>query len=276
MPDNHLKTSELRAGLQRIGVTAGTCLIAHCSFKPLKAAGFTPDELIDAMLESIGTDGTLMIPTFTYSYSGIWNVTPFNPNTTPGLDNGIVSEIFRVRKGTLRSGHPAGSVAAFGKHAAFLTSGRELCSPLGHGSSFEDAMLLDAKILMIGVGNNRNSMLHFVEVASGLPYNDIPFRQFWGNTAAVEKNGRTEAVPLIPEYPGCSDNFSWLDKPLLQEGIARSGQIGGSAAFLVNARQMQDYVIERIKQKPDCLLCSSIVCEPCSLRRQRLRELGLI
>jgi aminoglycoside N3'-acetyltransferase len=276
MAENNIPKKDLTAELQDTGVTAGDCLILHCSFKPLKVAGYTPDRVIDAFLDVLGPSGTLMMPTFTYSYSGIWNVIPFNPDSTPGIENGILSETFRLRSGVLRSGHPTYSVAAFGKHAKFLTSNRDLCSPLGHGSSYEDAMKLDAKILLLGVGNNRNSMIHHLEVVAGLPYNDIPFRKFWGDTALVEKNGRTNTVPLVPEYPACSDNFSWLDKILLQKEIAREGQIGGASAFLINARNMKDCIIEQVRQKADCLLCSSIICEPCNLRRQRLKDHGLI
>ena len=276
MTENNRPKKDLTADLRDIGVIENDCLILHCSFKPLKVAGYTPDRVIDELLELLGDSGTLMMPTFTYSYSGIWNVTPFNPDSTPGIENGILSETFRLRSGTLRSGHPTYSVAAFGKHAKFLTSNRELCSPLGHGSSYEYAMKLNAKILLLGVGNNRNSMIHYLEVAAGLPYNDIPFRKFWGDTALVEKNGRTDTVPLVPEYPACSDNFSWLDNHLLQEGIAREGQIGGASAFLINARKMKDFLVEQVRQKADCLLCSNIICEPCNLRRLRLKEHGLI
>ena len=132
------------------------------------------------------------------------------------------------------------------------------------------------KILLLGVGNIRNSMIHHVEVVAGLPYNDIPFRQFWGDTAVVERNGKTEMVPLIAEYPACSDNFSWLDEPLVQEGIASTGTVGGAKAYLLDSRRLKDFVIKRLKNKPACLLCTSITCEPCGLRRRRLKERGLI
>lgn len=269
-------TTELCAGLRRIGVAPGDCLVVHCAFKPLKVAGFTPDELIDALREVLGSEGTLMMPTFTYSYSGIWNVIPFNPDTTPGVENGVLSETFRCRAGVLRSGHPTYSVAAIGKQSRFLTAGRERCSPLGHGSSFEDALGLGARILLLGVGNNRNPMIHYIEVASGLPYNDIPFRQFWGNTAVIERNGSIETAPLFPEYPACSDNFLWLDKLLAQAGIANAIQICGAHGFLIDALRMKGFVLKQIQAKADCLLCGNLACEPCSLRRRKLKELNLI
>lgn len=266
----------LKNELQELGINRGDCLIVHCSFKVLKTAGYSPDEVIDTFMELLGAEGTLIMPTFTYSYSGIWNVVPFNSAVTPGILNGVLSETFRLRPGTLRSGHPAYSVAVSGKLAEYLTANRELSSALGHGSSYEDALNMDAKILLLGVGNSRNSMLHYIEVASGLPYNDIPFRQYWGNKAAVEDNGEIKEVQLVPEYPACSDNFSWLDEVLVKEEIAVKGRIGDGDCYLMNAGKLKDFVIERIREKPDCMLCDSIVCEPCANRHRRLKEKGMI
>jgi len=276
MLNTNRANTELSADLESIGIRAGDCLIVHCTFKSLKDSGATPKNVIDGLLNALGSNGTLMMPTFTYSYSGIYNVIPFNPRTTPGYANGILSETFRCRHGILRSAHPTYSIAVIGKHAEFLTSQRELCSPLGRGSSFEDALMLNTKILLLGIGNNRNSMIHHVEVAAGLPYNDIPFREFWKNTALVEKNGQIEAVALVPEYPACSDNFSWLDRQLLQEGIACRESICGADSLLINSAEMKKYLLKEIKKKADCLLCNSIICEPCTLRRRRLKEQGLM
>jgi aminoglycoside N3'-acetyltransferase len=266
----------LRDDLIELGIGAGDCLIVHCSFRRLKLAGHVPLDVIEALVATLGKEGTLMMPTFTYSYSGIWQVIPFSAATTPGVENGVLSETFRCLPGTFRSKHPTYSVAALGRHAEFLTSDREQCSPLGQDSSYGDALGLGAKILLLGVGNNRNSMLHHVEVAAGLPYNDIPFRWFWGNTAAITEADKIRHVPLVPEYPACSDNFSWLDKLLVSEGIANEGLIGGSPSYLIEASQMRDFVVRQIKLKPDCLLCNNFTCEPCSLRRRRLQQMGLL
>jgi aminoglycoside 3-N-acetyltransferase len=266
----------IKEDLQSAGLSAGDLIMAHCSFKPLKTAGLSPDNVIDAILEIIGPEGTLMTPTFTYSYAGVWNAMPYNPDTSAGIENGIISETFRKRPGVLRSGHPTYSAAALGKHAEFLTANREFCSPLGKGSSYGDALNLGAKILLIGVGNNRNSMIHHIEAVSGLPYNDIPFRHFWGDSALVEKDGAAKKIPLVPEYPACSDNFSWLDRELVMAGIASECMICGAPSYLTDARRIRDFILEKLRQKPDCLLCESFICEPCSLRRFRLREAGLI
>lgn len=269
---------ELAQDLVKIGVEKGDLIVLHSSFRSLGRKDVSPGDLIRTFLEVLGEEGTLMTPTFTYSYSGIWNVRPFNPHTTPGVNNGIITETLRQYPGALRSAHPTYSVAAIGKHAEKITAGkdREGTSALGIGSSYDEAFQLGARILLLGVGNNRNSMVHYAEVVAGLPYGDIPFREFWGRTALVERDGQAVEVMLKREYPSCSANFGIADAYLAEKGIIHPGKILNADSMLMDARAMVEAMVERLKREPAWLLCSSISCEPCALRKRRLRELGLI
>lgn len=249
-------------------IPQGSVLIVHASFSPCRKENLTPRQVLSILLDRLGPDGTLILPTFSYNYSGIWNVEPYDRNRTPGLGNGILSETFRQMPGVIRSGNPTYSVAACGKYAYELTDGADDAAGLGHGSSFGKAMELGAKILLLNVGNNRNSMLHYVEAVSNLPYNDIPFRQCWGKTA-LTVNGE---MKLKEEFPACSEVFSQFDEPLVQAGIAEQKD----HSFLLDAQKMRDFVLHEITLRPDIMLCNDFTCEPCNLRRKRLRETGLI
>lgn len=263
--------------LKNIGIREGDLIIVHSSFKSLGLGDGSPADAAATLIEAVGGDGTVMMPAFTYSYSGIWNVKPFNPDTTPGHGNGVLSETLRRYPGALRSGHPTYSVAAFGKYAEILTNNKENSAALGEGSSYSQANSLGAKILLIGVGNNRNSMLHYAEAASGLPYNDIPFRAFWGDTALVEgKDGSISEVPLGREFPACSDNFGVIDRHLSGRGIMRRGKLGEAESIVMDSRETVEAVIKKLRVEPAHLLCDSIICEPCSLRKKRLLERGLL
>jgi aminoglycoside 3-N-acetyltransferase len=234
-----------------------------------------PADVIRTLLEAIGPGGTLMAPTFTYSYSGLWGMQPFDP-AGPGLLNGILSETLRGYPGARRSGHPTYSVAAFGRRAEEITQNRETASALGFGSSFEAANQLGAQILLLGVGNDRNSMLHYAETVAGVPYLDIPWRAHAGKTAVVLKEGAAVEVPLPEEYPGCSLGFGVADGYLEEQGILKRGKIAGASAILENSQAMVQAVAMRLKREPGWLLCNTFGCEPCTLRRRRLRSLGLL
>jgi len=250
-------------------VPRSAVLIVHASFKACAAAGLTPETVIRAMLDRLGPEGTLMMPTFSYCYLHHPRGKVYDPASTPGVLNGILSETFRQMPGVLRSNNPTYSVVVCGKYAEKLSSGSQDNAGLGHGSSYENALKLGAKILLLNVGNNRNSMLHYAEIASGVPYNDIPFRESWGRTALTVRG----EMELNGEYPACSEEFSKFDEVFVREGFAEKL---GENSFLIDAPAMVDYICKAIRKQPDVMLCHDPDCEPCSLRRKRLRERGLI
>ncbi len=249
-------------------VQEGMLLICHASFKKCKEEGLTPEEVITALQKKLGPEGTLMMPTFSYCYLNHPRHRVWDKDETPGVLNGVLSETFRTFPGTVRSNNPTYSVAVSGKYTELLTTGSADNAGLGHGSSYENALKKGAHILLLNVSNNRNSMLHYAEIASGVPYNDIPFREAWGRNA-LTKDGE---MVLIPEYPACSEEFSKFDAEFISMGFAQD--LGGS--MLINAADMVKYICGRINVQKDVMLCSNEECECCRLRRERLKNMGLI
>lgn len=266
---------DLLQDLTRLGLQIDDLVVMHSSFKSLGRKDIAPADVIRTLLEAIGPGGTLMVPTFTYSYAGFWEVRPFDPGASPGLDNGILTETLRKYANARRSAHPTYSVAAIGRHADTLTQGKETSSALGFGSSYDAAFQLGARILCLGVGNDRNSMLHYAETVAGLPYLDIPWRAFAGKTALVVKAGVQSEVPLPEEYPACSLGFGVVDAYLDAQGLLQRGRVGNADCMLMNSRDMVAAVVGRLKREPGWMLCHTFGCEPCTLRKRRLRALGL-
>jgi aminoglycoside 3-N-acetyltransferase len=267
----------IASDLEAIGLARGDLVIMHSAFKALGLErGSAPADVVATVLSVIGDDGTLVVPTFTVSYSGIWNVEPFAVDRTPGLSNGAITEAARTHPRALRSGHPTYSMAAIGREARRLAAGRERSSPLGRGSMIGDALESGAKILLVGVGNDRNSSLHYAEVVSGVPYTDIHFRAFMGDRARILGPVGPDDVPLPHEYPSCSLGFSVADGHLVAAGIASRGRIGAAPSMLMPGMAAVASIAERLGREPDWLLCRGWACEPCTLRRRRLRERGLI
>lgn len=267
---------EVMEDLRALGVSRGDLLIAHSSFKALGLPHASPADVIATLLECLGASGTLMMPSFTYSFAGIWNAVPFDIETTPAWRMGVLSETLRNWPGALRSAHPAFSVVALGPLADEITRDRETASGIGRGSSYDTAHALGARILLLGVTCTRNSMLHFAESVSGLPCNDIHFREFWGRTALVKRNGEVREAPIVGDLPGCGANYGVVDGFLLERGLAKTGLIASAPSMLIDAREMVSAVVAQLALQPDWLYCESIICEPCTLRRRRLREHGLL
>jgi aminoglycoside 3-N-acetyltransferase len=268
---------ELLDDLHGLGLRAGDLVVMHSSFKALGRSDVSPADFLHTLLATLEPGGTLMVPTFTYSYAGFWGVQPFDPRTSPGRQNGILTETLRQLPSACRSTHPTYSVAAVGPLAPALTENKAAASALGFGSSYADAHRLGAKILLLGVGNDRNSMLHYAETVAGLPYLDIPWRAFAGPTALVRRGDGTASEVMLPvEYPACSLGFGAADAYLEAQGLLRRGRVGRAECLWLEAQPMVAAIAERLRREPAWLLCSTFGCEPCTLRKRRLRALGLI
>ena len=122
--------------LEKVGVTSGQTIMVHTSLSSLGFVCGGAQTVIEALLESVGSDGTIMMPTQSWKNldptTGVhweepeewWqmirdNWPAYDKDITPTNTMGAVAEMFRKWPGTLRSDHPARSVAAYGKYADF-------------------------------------------------------------------------------------------------------------------------------------------------------------
>jgi hypothetical protein len=113
---------EICEALRHVGVKAGDHLLVHSSLRAVGPIDGGVDAMVDGLLDAVGPDGTLAMPSFHYTrpLPEPW----FDPATTPGK-TGWLTEVFRRRPGVLRSLHPAHSVSAIGPRAAsFLADHR--------------------------------------------------------------------------------------------------------------------------------------------------------
>ncbi len=72
---------------------------------------------LEAILEVIGPEGTLIVPTFNFGFA---KGEPYDPLTTPSVGMGAFSEFVRRLPGALRTSHPMQSIAVVGRWAADL------------------------------------------------------------------------------------------------------------------------------------------------------------
>jgi aminoglycoside 3-N-acetyltransferase len=120
---------------------------------------------LDAIEEYLGEKGTLIVPTFTYSFTKdeIYDVLR-TPSTV-----GLITEVFRNRRGVSRSPEPIFSVAASGRDKELYAG----CDPhecMGHGSTFEMLHRNSSWIVGMGCTFNRATFVHYVEKTLGVSY----------------------------------------------------------------------------------------------------------
>ncbi len=186
-PEFMLTPAQVAQALRAAGWQSGMTVLVHSSLK--QVVGWVPggpQGIIGAMLDVLGAQGTLVMPTHSADNSepSYWQHPPvpeswwptvratmpaFDPRTTPTRQMGILAEQFRTWPGVLRSDHPQGSFAAYGCHAADITADHDLVAQFGEHSPLGRLYALDGYVFLLGVGHGNNTSLHLAEERMAAP-----------------------------------------------------------------------------------------------------------
>lgn len=171
---------DLVTSFHEIGVNKDDTLLVHTSLSALGWVCGGPVTVIEALLESVGSMGTIVMPTHTAGNTDPrnWQNPPvpnswwesiresmpaFDPDKTPTLAMGVVAEAFRKWPEVKRSSHPIGSFAALGPKSDDILYDHDLKQMFGEGSPIAKLYDLNAKVLLLGVGHESNTSLHLAE-----------------------------------------------------------------------------------------------------------------
>jgi aminoglycoside 3-N-acetyltransferase len=243
----------LVAELRALGLVAGDVVLLHSSRSRIGFVAGGRQAIVQALLEVIGEQGTLVVPTHTPDNTdpATWQNPPvpepwwpvirnespgFDPATTPASRwMGILAETIRTWPGAVRSNHPQVSFAAVGAQAAAVTDGHQLDDALGDQSPLGVVYRLDGKVLLLGVGYDRNTSLHLAEWRQPEPPRGptgSSIRRADGSahwvtwTDVVEDEGDFEAIG--------ADFEAAIDRVTV-------GSVGNATARLMSQRALVDY-----------------------------------
>ena len=188
-------TDKLVQDLQALGVKKGMNIMVHSSLSKLGYIEGGADTVIDALMEAVGSSGTILMPAFNQGRA-YWAGEIFDPRSTPTV-NGAIPERFRKRDGVLRSLNPTHSFAAWGKNAARYTADHLESGCMGVDSPLHRLMQDGGYCLMLGTDFARNTFHHVVEVCENVPC----LRQF----------GERYEIVLPDGSRGTADTWSWRD-----------------------------------------------------------------
>lgn len=244
--------------LKRLGLKQGDAVLVHSALSAIGHVRGGADTVIDALLEVLGREGTLLMPALSAKVFDVKN----SPTWT-----GKIPEVFRLRKGVLRSFHPTHSVTAFGARAEELTAGHLECpTACGEGTPYVKLMDTGGKILLIGVDQDRSTSLHALEDLADAPYLSTYTAQYLD-----PKTGKTK-TRTMERFPGPHRDFIGLDHLFREGGVVQIGKVGRAVCRLIDAGGMRDVGLRALRADPAACLCNNPNCADCVMQRAKIKR----
>ncbi|HOD51832.1 MAG TPA: AAC(3) family N-acetyltransferase [Candidatus Hydrogenedentes bacterium] len=249
MAGNRVTRSDITAGFRELGIHLGDAILVHSSLSSFGHVEGGADAVIDGILDALGPEGTLLVPTLT----GGPELSPENP---PHIDLrtapcwvGRIPETARQRSEAVRSVHPTHSCAAIGSRAAELTRGHYLSpTPCGVTSPYFRLAAAGGSIVMIGCGLSRCTTCHTVEELANVDYH-LQRRVAYG--WCIDQTGaRIETPCLLHSYDGPERDFPVLEPGLLEKGLMRKGTIGNAEIRVIDAMGLIETALDRLRFDP--------------------------
>lgn len=228
-----VRRAEILRQLVDLGVQPGGVLLVHTAFSKVRPIEDGPLGLIDALQTAVGPEGTLVMPSM-----GEDDDHPFDLKTTPCLHLGVVADTFWRQPGVLRS-DCAHAFAARGPAAERITAPHSPIVPHGPETPVARVHELGGQILLLGVGHDANTTIHFAESLAAVRYR-LP------KHVTVVRDGRPTRVDYL-EIDHCTQRFELADGWLEVEGRQRRGTVGHAEARLARSRDVVAAVVPRLR-----------------------------
>ena len=247
----HLTRDQIASGLKAMGVVQGDILFIHSSLKSLGYVEGGPKTVIEGLLDAVGPEGTLILPTYYMPGGSILGTCQmedyvFDPRIH-GTNMGALPEAFLQFEGVQRSIHPTHSVSAIGKHASHITEAHHMApSVFGKGSPWQRFHELNGKILGLGISMGPVTFYHLVEdtMGDGFPIKvwmyetyQMPCKGWQGEDFKVPvRPYKAELSPIRIDHKSRADLRDYMWKSVQNEDWASSGKIGQADCWTLNSQ----------------------------------------
>ncbi len=244
-----LTRAEMAKGFNGLGLAAGDVVLVHSSYKSLGPVDGGPQTVVDALLDVLTPEGTLIMPTFNFNFN---KGEPWDVNKTPS-HMGVLTEIVRTNPEARRVFHPFYSFAILGKLKDELTRVRYKDS-YGKESIFMRLRELDAKIMVIGLSYTHSmTFFHHIEQMNGVDYRYI--KAFTGQV--TDENGRTYEdtfTMLVRDIDkGVITEVDPMGEVLEKLGVIKLAWIGDATVKFMKANEVFRVTSEEMKRDPHLL-----------------------
>ncbi|CUU69277.1 AAC(3) family N-acetyltransferase [Campylobacter hyointestinalis] len=186
-----VKKSDFLDALEQIGIKSGDAVCVHTELFTLGKPLLPKDEFLRVLLECfyevIGKNGTLIMPTFTYSFCKNKIYDKLNSRSTMG----VLTEFFRHQNGVVRTNDPIFSFAINGANKDAFLSDTKSC--FGKNSVYDVLKKMEGKIVLLGTQKLGYTFTHYIEEQAEVSYRY--FKEFSGKIA--DENGKISSKSIL-------------------------------------------------------------------------------
>ncbi|MDG5799343.1 AAC(3) family N-acetyltransferase [Marinilabiliaceae bacterium ANBcel2] len=255
-----LSKEQLIKDIKDIGVEEGAILHVKVSLKSLSKMEEGVFTLIDALVESVGSSGTIVADAFIESYPlplSNKNRDKISRYDTPSYAGVFVNAMIDY-PGAVRSRHPIQKFVALGRHAQTLmhnhmpgSYGYQVMEQIAHMGAYN----LNIGTKVEGVGTTHVAV-EKVGLKKRNPLKGVRYLTIRG----------TYDIAKVDWHGGCSKGFPKFIPYYKERGIVRYGKIGGADSMLTSMRETLKCEIEVLKDNPSIFFCDNPECKDCRLR----------
>ena len=245
--------AQLEAKFRALGIAQDDAVLMHSSFSRFNGFQGNPGQVIDCLLNVVGPGGHLFMMSLAYtgsSHDYLKAGKPFDVRKTVSR-MGIISEIFRKRRGVLRSANPLHPVLAMGPKTSWVISGHDQLSySCGPGSPFEKMLEMDTKVLFFDVGFDVFTFIHYLEhrFKDSAP---VPvYHPESLEALMINEDGREQRLKVYVFNREAIQrrNFPVLKQALMEDDLLKQDKIGNTRLLMVRLTDALRHAIRLVDQ----------------------------
>lgn len=235
---------EIRQQLETLGIQKGMVLLVHADTSRLGYLIGGEQVLIEALMDIVGYEGTIIMPTFTPQMAdpscqkhhvnrALWqdvrkHALPFDKKLTPPKKCDALVYQFLRNEGVTRSYHPLYSFAAWGKYAKLICDKHPLHFGLSKESPLGKVVEFNGGIVMLGCGYEECCLFQLARYQGELPIRMI--------SAPIENNHKTVWKDML-ELDYNTKYFSEIGEVLEERNLVKTSYIGNGRCRFFSARE---------------------------------------
>jgi len=233
-----------------LGARRGDVVFSHSNIaffglpRGQQSAAGAVETILGGIFDAIGDEGTLVVPTFTYSFAKDQVFDREHSTSTCGT----FAEAVRKRSGASRSSDPLFSVAAIGARASDFTADAP-AECFGPDSVWARLIAADALIANLNLDAG-STLVHHVEKRLGVPYRHD--KTFSGTIVENGKQRSAQAIYFVRdlERPDTAPKFEPFDAEARRRGAARNAHLGRGSIVAIRAHAVYELIESMLAVDP--------------------------